>query len=397
MLRDKQTHAGRRGLIAAALALIAVVAISSSATAGQDQLKGGSAVFQLHGSRGLKLKPGSLTLAITGGAVDPVDGSGTVQVSGGFRAKRGKHKTKVKLIALTFGANGGSGGIAAKIGKKTVSGFGSLRGGSVARNGWGATISNVSASIAGKGAQALNRAFSPKKGKGAKKSAGGRVKAGQSLGTVVSVTTVPLAVEIVPGSGNMVLNTNPTGAFVSKLSAHCVDPLPTGSPAGVAPIAPATANVLGTVYTFPVAGGAAAPDFSAGELLTGGGQTITKNNSINPLNPSACDSAAPAVGTKLVSTGIGVDFAHNSFNSTAALPTGASLRAPLGNIDFSTGARSIDPNTKQLTVTGATVTLSFPAALTLNTFFPNESGDAGSDFVAGDAIGTIDITGVKLR
>ncbi len=113
--------------------------------------------------------------------------------------------------------------------------------------------------------------------------------------------------------------------------------------------------------------------------------------------PSACDSADPPVGTKLVSTDIGVNFAQNSLNSTAALPTGASLRAPLGNIDFSTGTRSIDPNTKKLTVTGASVTLSFPAALSLNQFFPTESGNASDDFVAGDAIGTIDLTGVKLR
>src|SRR4051812_29343783 len=291
--RDKHSRASRGGLIAVVLAVAGLFAVASPALAGKDELKGGSVVLQLQGSRGLKLKPSSLTLPITGGAVDPIDGSGTVQVSGGFRAKRGKGKTKVTITALTFGANGGQGSIAARVGNKKIGAFGALTGGTVARAGWGATISNVRASSARKGAQALTRAFTPTHGKGARKSAGG-VKAGQPLGTVVSVTTDPLTVEIVPGSGSIVLKTVATGAFVSKLPQHCIDPLPTGTPAGVAPIAPATAGgMLGTDYTFPVSGGAVAPDFSAGTLLTEGGQAITKNHSINPLNPSACDTADP--------------------------------------------------------------------------------------------------------
>jgi hypothetical protein len=89
------------------VALAGLLALSGVALAGQDQLKGGSVVIQLQSSRGLKLKPAGLTLPITGGAVDPINGSGTVQVTGGFQAKRGKGKTKVKLTSLTLGANGG--------------------------------------------------------------------------------------------------------------------------------------------------------------------------------------------------------------------------------------------------------------------------------------------------
>jgi hypothetical protein len=252
----------------------------------------------------------------------------------------------------------------------------------------------MSATIAGKGAQALNKAFSPQKGKGAKKSAKGGVKAGQPLGTVVSIVTDPLTVEVVPGTGNIVLKTSPMGGFVSKLSPHCIDPLPTGSPAGVSPIAPATANLTGTDYTFPVSGGAVAPDFSAGELDTAGGQTITKNTSI--MNPSACGSADPPVGTHLISTNFASQFDRNALGSTATLPNGTSIVAALGTIDWSTGTRSIDPNTKQLTVTGATVSLADVAAFTLNQIFPNESGTASNDFATGDAIGTVDMT-AKLR
>src|SRR3954469_19393507 len=160
-LRDKRKPR-RRAATVAAVAVAGLLALSGTAMAGQDELKGGSVVLQLQNSRGLKLKPASLSLPITGGAVDPVDGSGTVQASGGFKAERGKGKAKVKVTTLTLGANGGLGSISARVGKRNVGAFATLSGGTVARNGFGATISNIRATIAGKGALALNRAFSPK-------------------------------------------------------------------------------------------------------------------------------------------------------------------------------------------------------------------------------------------
>jgi hypothetical protein len=388
MSRTLETHTrAKRGLIAVLFALVAISATAGTAFAGQDQLKGGSVAIQLQGSRGLKLKPSALNLTITGGAVDPIDGSGTVQVQGGFQAKRGKSKTKVTITALNLGANGGPGTMSAKVGKKGVSSFGNLAGGTVTRDGFGAKIENITITLAGKGAQALNRAFSPKKGKASSAAKKG-VKAGQPLGKVVSVVTVPLAVSVVPGTGSMKLTTSIGGAFANKIPQHCISLL-----AGVTPIAPASQMLAN--FTFPVSGGAIAPDFSAGEVITAGGQKLTKDNGL--LTPSGCTSAQPPAGTSLSSTDIGVDFAHNSLNSTAALPTGASLRAPLADIDFSTGTRSFNSSDNTITVTGATVKLSFPAALTLNQFFPTESGDAADDFAAGDEIGTIDLTGVKLR
>jgi hypothetical protein len=380
-------------VVAAIVALLgALLAFSSTAMAGQDELKGGSVVIQLQNSRGLKLKPKTITMPITGGAVDPVDGSGTVQVVGGFKAKRGKSKTAVKITTLTLGANGGQGSITAKVNKDFVADFGTLSGGSVARTGWGATLSNVAATIAGRGAKALNRALVPKKKrKGAKKSAGRKVKGGQALGTVVSIVTDPRSVEVVPGSGTLTLHTNLSGAFASKLPDHCIEPLS----GGVAPIAPATQLLAD--FDFPVAGGSAAPDFSAGEVITGGGQTITKNSTLL-LTPPSCPDAAPPNGTQLISTDLSVAFDLNTMRSIPTLPSGTTLpRAPLATIDFSTGTRSVDPATKTLTVTGATVRLADLAAPLLDQTFPNESGDASNDFATGDEIGTIDLTGVKLR
>lgn len=383
----KHTSVRRRAFSAVLLTVMALFAASSSALASQDELKGGSVAIQLQGSRGLKLKPSSLNLPITGGAVDPIDGSGTVQVSGGIQARRGKAKTKVRITALNLPANGGQGSVSAKVGKKGVTPFATLTGGTVTRDGFGAKIENVTITLAGKGAQALNRAFSPKKGKASAAAKKG-VKAGQPLGKVVSVVTVPLAVGIVPNTGTLSLSTGVTGAFANKIPQHCISLM-----GGVTPIAPATQTLAN--FSFPVSGGAVAPDFSAGEVLTAGGQKLTKDDGL--LTPGGCSSASPPVGTSLSSTVIGVDFAHNALNSTAALPTGTSLRAPLADIDFSTGTRTFNPSDNTISITGATIKLSFPAALTLNQFFPTESGSASDDFAAGDEIGTIDLTGVKLR
>jgi hypothetical protein len=379
--RDKHPRASRRGLVAVVLAVAGLLVVAGPALAAQDDLKGGSLALKLQKSHGLKLKPAKVTFAITGGAVDPVDGSGTVQVSGSVKARRGKGKTKIKFTTFTLGANGGQGSIVAKVGKDFVNGFGILTGGTVTRDGWGAKIENVRVKISAKGARSLNQAFS---GKG--------VKAGQPLGKIVSLTTIPESVQVVPDTGTVTLNTNALGAFVSKLPQHCIDPL-TG---GVSPIAPATSGMGGTVYTFPVTTGAIAPDFSAGELFTGGGQTITKN-STPIITPGACTSSAPPTGSALKSTEFSVAFNSNTLRSIATLPSGTILpRAPLANIDFSTGSRSLDPATNTISVTGAAVTLGDLAAGLLNQNFPNQ-GPAGNDFAAGDAIGTLDVAGVRLR
>jgi hypothetical protein len=379
-----------RGTIVLATALAALLALPGTAAAGQDELKGGSVVFQLQNSRGMKLKPKSLTMPITGGAVDPVDGSGTVQLRGGFKAKRGRAKLQVKVTTLALGANDGQGSITVKVNKDFVGNFATLSGGTVARSGWGATISNIRATITGRGAKALNKAFAARKGKGARKSAARGVKRGQPLGTVVSVTTDPRAVEVLP-EGRLVLETDLGGAFASKLPEHCISLL-----GGVAAIPPAEMLLLPAgAFAFPVSGGNAAPDFSAGEVITAGGQTLTKDNGLG--TPSGC-SNGPPVGTQLRSTDLSVAFDQNSLRAVATLPTGTTLpRSPLATIDFSTGTRSVDPATKTLSVTGATVRLSDLAANTLNQVFPNESGDPSNDFAAGDLLGTIDLQDVKLR
>jgi hypothetical protein len=377
--RDKRGRAGRYGLVATLAALGLWLAAPGAALAAPDQLKGGSVQIQLQNGRGLKLSPRGLSLPIMGGAIDPIDGSGTVEVRGAFRAKRGKGKAKVKVRELTFGANGGGGSIAVKVGKRKVGRFGLLSGGTVTRDGWGAQIAGVTAKLGSKGAKALDAAFSPRKGK----AAAARVKGGQTLGTV-SVTTDPRTVEVLPG-GELVFSAD--NGFVNKLMAHCVFGL---LPGGVEAIPPATQSLTLTDFTFPVTGGSISPDFSAGRVTSAGGQTIAKNFDLGI--PFSCDEG-PAAGTKVVQTEFEAQFDIQALASATVLPEGPVGIASLGTFDLGAATtKSADLNTKQIRITDAPVHLDGFTAFILNQVFPNESTDASNDFGGGDLVGTLSLS-----
>jgi hypothetical protein len=374
-------------LCAVALAITSVLAFASPAPAAQDELAGGTVTLETASSKALKLKPSSLDLAIAGGAVDPIAGDGEVKAPGKLRVKAGKRKAKVAIKGFAFGADGGAGAIDAKVGKKRVADFGEMSGGTVVREGLGARISDVSAGLSAAGAKALNRALKAK-GKGGKARAADsrKIEAGDALGTVAA-TTVPKTVEVLPG-GSMTLHTDPD--LLSKFLAHCINALPgTG---GVYPVAPATQDQASAAFTFPVTGGAMAPSLADGTVVTGGGQGITKN--VGGTIPYACD-LDPAVGTTVTQSLLTANFAGNSLAAAVELP-GGSQTATIANIDFSTGTKTFDPATNQITVTGATVTLDRLAAIILNDVFPNRSGDPNNDLGSSDVLGTLDVS-AKLR
>lgn len=374
--------------LATALALAVGLLSAGPALAAQDELSGGTVTLETASSKALKLKPSSLDLSIASGAVDPVSGGGTVKAPGTLKVKSGKRKASVGITAFTFGADGGAGAIAAKVGKKRVKEFGELSGGTVAREGLGARISGVAASLGADGAKALNRALKgKKKGKGKRAARAGKIKAGEPLGSV-SATTVPKTVEVLPG-GSMTLHTDP--GLLTKFMAHCVNALP-GS-GGVYPIAPATQDPISAAFTFPVTGGTVAPTLDDGQVITGGGQGLAKNMSGGI--PYPCDGE-PAVGTAVLQTNLGASFAANTLIGVAQLPGGATQNAAIARVDFSTGTKSFDPATNQITVTGATVTLDPLSATLLNQIFPNRSGDPANDFTGQDVLGTLDLT-AQLR
>jgi hypothetical protein len=366
------------------LALTVGLALAGPALAAQDELSGGTVTLETTGSKALKLKPPSLKLSITSGAVDPVGGDGRVKAAGTLKVKSGKRKAKVGITGFSFGANGGPGTIGAKIGKKRVKGFGAMSGGTVVRDGLGAQISGVAASLSASGAKALNRALkagTPSKDR-ASAARSGKIKAGQPLGSV-SATTIPKTVEVLPG-GSMTLHTEP--GLVTKFLAHCINALPGAG--GVYPIAPATQDPVSAAFTFPVTGGAVAPSLADGLVITGGGQGLTKN--VGGTIPFPCD-LDPAVGTTVLQSQLTTNFATSTLVGVAQLPT-ATQNAAIATIDFSTGTKSFDPETNQVTVVGATVTLDRLSATILNQIFPNRSSDPSNDFSGTDVLGTLDLT-----
>jgi hypothetical protein len=372
----------RLGVTALGLALLAGAATAGQAIAAPDPLASGSVALQLKSSGGLKLKPATRTLPITTGELDPTTGAGTVETRGAIRARSRGRKAKVKITALVFGANGGAGKINARIGKRKVNGFGKLSGGTLTRVGWGARVDGVTARLGSKGAKALRRALTPGSGAKASAAAGG-IKAGKRLGTV-SVSGTPRTVAVLPG-GTLVLHAD--SAFGLKLIAHCVGALD----GGVSAIAPAVqSGVLGEFFTFPVTGGSIAPDFSAGRVISGGGQVLTKNNGL--LTPLSCPSEPPPAGTDITNTEFEAQFDLKAFASFTTTPDGPVGLGALGTFDLAAATSSADVNTKQITVMDAPVTLDPLAAIILNTVFPNRSGNANNDFTAGEPLGTISLS-----
>jgi hypothetical protein len=181
---------GRAFKVGAALSTAALLVTASAAFGAADPLKGGTTTLgplKLPGKVKVAAKGGAtksgktVTLPITGGTLDPTNGTGPVQDGGKIQLKRGKHKATLTKIVTTFGAGGG---ISAKVnGKKTK--LGKISGGTVGRAGFGGTVSNAVAKLTKKGAKALNKALGITQG-GFK---------GGKLGKI-STTTVPSTVTV---------------------------------------------------------------------------------------------------------------------------------------------------------------------------------------------------------
>jgi hypothetical protein len=365
--------------------------MASSALAAPDPMAPSSSVgLQLKNFGGIKVKPKTLNLAITRGELDPTTGAGTIEATSRFRAKRGGRKTKVQLTTLVLGANGGPGRIDAKIGKRRVKGFGKLSGGTLSRDGWGAKLNGVVAKLGSKGAKALRRALTPGGAKKAAAAAGG-IKAGKPLGSV-SINSVPENVEVLPGG---VLEFEADPLFAIKLAQHCVNAtlhlLDPSLPEAVVPIAPGTEPVL-RFFFFPVTGGSIAPDFSSGRVTSAGGQKLTKNDDGSLTGQTGCSGGSP-IGTSVLNTEFEAQFELKAFASATVLPTGPIGVGSLGPFDLAAAAAtSANPNTREVTVTDAPVTMDGLSATVFNGVFPNGSGNPANDFEAGDALGTMSLS-----
>jgi hypothetical protein len=406
-----RASAGRRRELGAltALALAAALAAAPAALASRDPVASGS--FSLTLSRGFKkqlARSGVLmtrtALPIRTGAIDPIAGSGSLALGGKLRFKRAG-----KFVAFTnLSAELGPGGVL--IGKKArghrVQLFG-LRGGTVAREGFGAKISGVEASLLPSAVKQVRAGLLRDRANQARPKLALRAGLAGSLAVSVKPQTVEVTggeMQITPG-----LPTS-AGTVASKLSNHCINLFPdgvlAGLPSGPQGVAPATQDSFtigpgptltgsGTLH-LPVTGGTISPVGTAGVINQAGGSTLT----------STSDSLFGLFGCTTTNTVRQTDFSTDLLRGTASAHVVVSgPPAPLGgdhgtvvteNLDISNATVSADPAAHTVTVSGIKVTINKASALDLNQTFQQPiynifhqpiNPDPNMELIAGDVIG----------
>jgi hypothetical protein len=409
---------GARGTMLSAVAVVAalaaLLALAPFASAASDPLASGTTTVKLnkglvkklktYNVKVLKLSPAgvkgsTVTLPVSGGSLDPVSGLGTVEHSGGIKFKAGKKSAPVNTLVLDTT----TGSLNAKVAGKSMK-FASVKGFTVARNGFGANVSISSLKLTGKAAKQLNKKLGfngQKKGKGkakghkraaASKAVQPPFKGNQVLGGSTSETQ-PKTVAVLPtGNAQLVLS----DAALAKLNG--VGPHPPNEPGPfavkLAPVEPTKVVSLSPVTAvFPISGGTVGPTATTGVLQTAGGLKLTQN------------LEAVAKGeTTLVMGNIWVDLGAKTASVEVTITNPKTPEANLGNLGRAsiadvnlTGATIVsDPAARTVSVQNASATLQAVTAETLNSVFitPIEKAtmEPQTKFVGGDPLGVFSFT-----
>lgn len=305
-------------------------------------------------------------LSIEGGTVDPLSGSGSLELGGTVKFRhRGKRVVFGKLSA-TLGSGGVLRGSVA--GRRGVTAIFRLDGGSVVRNGFGAEISGVRASFARPVVKRLKRKL------------GVRLPAG-SAGSL-AVSTQPETVEVLGGMATVNQDLSP-GGIADKLRAHCIDPVDGVSPSGAAtqPGGP------GTPFQIPVSGGTISPNgWTAGVVQLAGGLDVEVGG---PGLPVGCPTTPEAT---IHFSNLAVDVARKSLSLhlTVSGPSSpfsgvlpVELAGDTGGVTF-----SADPVSHTLTAGGAALRVNDLTAWGMNAFLPHPGGTPSTQFAVGDLFGS---------
>jgi hypothetical protein len=353
--RERGTPPARSGgvfNVAAVLTAAALLMTASAAFGAADPLKGGTTTIgplklpkKVNVStRGGATKRGkTVTLPITGGSLDPTNGSGPVQNGGSIVLKRGKHKAKLTGIVTTFGSGGKIAiqAIGSKYKEHKGQKIAKILGGTVGRAGFGGTVTNAVAKLTKKGAKSLNRALGIRKG-GFK---------GGKLGTI-STSTVPLTVAVTSAESSTseyigdIINGNcvPSGTCFTYAGKITEDGITATASNG----ATSTGNPPVVTFT-PQTGGSMSPQCTGG-TLTGSQGTITLADSVT--------------GNVITQSNPQDEFGNVdvTFDATAT-GLGSLGRATATNLVVTPGTCAADAATKTITVTA--IQSVFPAAATL--------------------------------
>lgn len=398
--------------VAAVAALAALLALAPFASAASDPIASGTTTVKLnkglvkklkkYNVKVLRLSPASVkgstvTLPVSGGSLDPVTGLGSVEHSGGIKFKAGKKSAAVNTLLLDTT----TGSLNAKVAGKSMK-FASVKGFTVARNGFGANVSFSALKLTGKAAKQLNKKLGftgqkKSKSKGNKRAAVSKAvkppfKGNQVLGSSSSETQ-PKTLGVVPtGNAQLVLS----NAALAKLNS--VGPHPPNEPGPfavkLAPIEPTKVVSLTPVTAvFPISGGTMGPTATTGVLQTAGGLQLTQN--------------LEAVGkgeTTLMMSNIWVDLGAKTASVEVTITNPKTPEANLGNLGRAsiadvnlTGATIVsDPATRTVSVQNASATLQAVTAETLNSVFitpiENATKEPQTKFAGGDPLGVFSFT-----
>jgi hypothetical protein len=409
-MNDVTQPARGRGLMLSAVAtlaaLVALLAFAPFASATSDPLASGTTTIKLNKGLFKKLKkykvkvvkvsPATVkgrrvSLPVSGGSLDPITGVGIVEHSGGLKFKAGKRSAPVNTLVLDTT----TGSLTAKVAGKSMK-FASVKGVTVARNGFGANVSIRALKLTGKAAKQLNKRLGftgKKKGKGkatGHKRAGASkakvlkppFKGNQVLGSSASETQ-PKTVAVLP-SGNATLTTSlPTVTKLSKVGVK-IALIPPTTLAGAGP-PPA--------FAFPIAGESISPAATAGIIKTTGG---LKLNQVFKPGEAETTMTLGGIWVDLGAKTATVEVIVESKGIDPRLNLGTLGRSSIADISLAGATVTADPTTHTVSVQNASASLQAVTAETLNNVFvaPFEgvTKTPAEHFVAGDPLGTFSFT-----
>ena len=402
--------------VATLAALVALLAFAPFASATSDPVASGTTSVTLNkgflkklkkaGVKVLKVSPGTVknnkvTLPVSGGSIDPTNGLGSLELSGGIKFKAGKKTAPVNTLVLDTAQSSLTGKVAGKSMKvASVSGL------TFARNGFGVNVNVAKLKLTGKAAKQLNKKLgfsgqkkSKGKSRGHKRAAASKAvqppfKGNQVLGGTFSETQPKTVAVIATGNATLALSNEALKKL--KVVGPEVPPASGEFPFEVklAPVEPTKVIALSPVTAaFPISGGTIGPTATTGVLQTAGGLKLTQN--LEALGPNGKGETTLTMGN------IWVDLAAKtaSVEVTIANPKTPELnlgnlgRASIADINLTGATITSNPATRTVSVQNASATLQAVTAATLNQVFvePIEGKGKGT-FAGGDPLGTFSFT-----
>lgn len=373
--KDHMTHVSTRPvalrmIVGAAAVVAALLAFVPAASAARDPISGGTT--DLHMKKGFLKKLTNLGVGVSGvstgqvggskislpvaeGMFDPTTYQGHILSPGGFQLVKGARSVPITGVEVNTVHNT----VFATIAHAHMQ-FATIGAPTTGREGFGARIKAGQLTITEKAATRISNQL----GLQGSQRIASRVMSNEFSTTVPSTLTI-----LANGEATLSANAKTFAKFGEK---------GVNLSSGIKPIAPAK-NSKVTQFTFPIAGGTLATNYSSGLIGTSGGVEIVKTGK--------------TVSPTMKINNIQVEFAQKTATvELEILPTpGALGRSSIVDLTFPANSVTSNPTTRQITIKGAEAKLQAIAAATLNSTF-NAGGEttppARSEFAAGELFGT---------